>query len=59
MTVSFNNWSKEMQDFDVRQLPNLDFEAGMIDGASADGLNSGLRAVVHEVIASAVHEILH
>ncbi|WP_156347024.1 hypothetical protein [Sphingomonas sp. Leaf33] len=43
-----------MTKFDTAQLPNLDFEAGMIDCGSVEGLNSGVRALVHEVVASAI-----
>lgn len=43
-----------MKNFQMSQLPNLDFEAGMIDCGSVEGLNSGVRALVHEVIASAI-----
>ena len=47
-----------MNKFQMNQLPNLDFEAGMIDCGSIEGLNSGVRALVHEVIASAIEVLI-
>ena len=43
-----------MSDFNFDNLPALDFEAGMVDCGSQEGLNSGVRALVHEVVASAI-----
>ncbi len=48
-----------MNDFDINTLPALNLEAGMADVSSGEALNAGVRAVVHEVIASAIQEILH
>ncbi|HZF95058.1 MAG TPA: hypothetical protein VEZ20_09320 [Allosphingosinicella sp.] len=42
----------------MNQLPVLDFEAGMIDCGSVEGLNSGVRALVHEAIASAIEVLI-
>lgn len=47
-----------MNKFNMETLPTLDFEAGMIDCGSAEGLNSGVRALVHEVIASAIEVLI-
>lgn len=47
-----------MKEFDMSKLPVLDFEAGMIDCGSVEGLNSGVRALVHEAIASAIEVLV-
>ncbi|HEX8194200.1 MAG TPA: hypothetical protein VF552_15000 [Allosphingosinicella sp.] len=47
-----------MSNFNMNQLPVLDFEAGMIDCGSVEGLNSGVRALVHEAIASAIEVLI-
>lgn len=47
-----------MSNFDMSELPTLEFEAGMIDCGSVEGLNSGVRALVHEVIASAIEVLV-
>lgn len=48
-----------MNNFDVNELPSLNFEAGMADVSSGEALNGAVRALVHSVIAGAIDELVN